>query len=270
MHDISTYCLRQIQLVGKGNKSRGNFNVSLTIKYPSILRMQTTQLFRFSGDALMFVARLFLLRKVKTSKSVSGLSLKTHFMYLMVYLCRYTDLLWVKYTKMVRYNSVINWLNVYNSIFKVFLISFQALMVWMIGYKHRKTYYKRHDNFPMSVLLVICGIISAIICDKNFFMIDFAYTFSLVLESVAILPQLVMTQESEDCESMTSKYIFLLGLYRLNYMVYFIIQKLNGVKIDMLMIFTALIQTVLYVDFFRVYYQYMLSKSGTFKHSIKV
>ncbi|OQS54435.1 KdelR [Ecytonucleospora hepatopenaei] len=230
---------------------------------------QTTKIFRFSGDALMFIARILLAKKVKTSKSVSGLSLKTHFIYLIVYLCRYVDLFWVQYTKTIRYNTVVNWLNIYNSCFKVFLITFQMLMCYLIGYKFRKSYYKRYDNFPLSVLLLFCAGISLILCDKTFFMVDFAYTLSLILESVAILPQLVMTQESEDCESMTSKYIFLLGLYRLNYLVYFLLQKLQGYKIDLLMVFTALIQTVLYVDFFKVYYEYMLSKSGSFKRSIK-
>ena len=233
------------------------------------LTMETLKIFRFVGDALMIISRLFLMQKIKSSASVSGLSLKTNFLYLIVYLLRYVDLFWVKYTKPVGYRTVVNWLNVYNSCFKVFLISFQLLMCYLIAIKYRKSYYGRFDTFPISVLLLISCVISALISSKIFFLVDFSYTLSLVLESVAILPQLVMTQESEDCESMTSKYIFLLGLYRFNYMIYFVLLKVNGKNIDMLMIFTSLIQTALYIDFFKTYYSYMISKNGAFKSFLK-
>lgn len=225
--------------------------------------------FRFSGDALMLLSRYFMASKVSSSRSVSGLSLKTQLTYLIVYLLRYMDLFWMTYSKNVYGKTVVNYLQIYNSIFKVTLVLFQIYMVWNIGVKYRKSYHARHDNFPISVLIGLSSVIALVLSLNPFFLVEYCYTLSLIMESVAILPQLVMTQESEDCESMTSKYIFFLGLYRLNYFVFFFIKKMKGQSVDLLMIFTALIQTALYIDFFKVYYGHVISKRSQFKQMIK-
>ncbi|ORD93764.1 ERD2 [Enterospora canceri] len=228
-----------------------------------------TNLFRFLGDALMVISRVFLLHKVWNSRSVSGLSLKTQAVYLLVYLCRYVDIRRIKYVNRSLGRLAINYLQIYNTTFKIFLTAYQLYVCYLIGIRYRKSYYGRFDSFPITVLVGASCLIALIISSRLFFIEDFLYTLSLILEAVAILPQLVMTQESEDCESMTSKYIFFLGLYRLNYLIYFVIRKMAGETVDMLMIFTSLIQTALYVDFFKVYYNYCINKGNNFKSMIK-
>ena len=227
------------------------------------------QIFRFIGDGLMLLSRIIMLKKIYDSKSVSGLSLKTQMLYLIVYICRYLDLTWVTYKRVSFGKEYIKWLEIYNSGFKIFLIFYHFYILYLIGVKFKKTYHKRYDSFPLSVILVLGCIISFVLSYRLFFFADFCYTLSLILESVAILPQLVMTQESEDCESMTSKYIVFLGLYRLNYLVYFIFKKITGEYVDLLMMFTSLIQTILYIDFFKVYYNYMINRNNTFIKAVK-
>ena len=158
------------------------------------------QIFRFIGDGLMLLSRIIMLKKIYDSKSVSGLSLKTQMLYLIVYICRYLDLTWVTYKRVSFGKEYIKWLEIYNSWFKIFLIFYHFYILYLIGVKFKKTYHKRYDSFPLSVILVLGCIISFVLSYRLFFFADFCYTLSLILESVAILPQLVMTQESEDCE----------------------------------------------------------------------
>lgn len=200
----------------------------------------------------LIASRAVMLRKVLLTKSVSGLSLKTNLLYLLTYMLRYIHLrFWYSY----------NMRAVYGNIIKSVFLGFQVIMVFLILVRFRKTYYRRYDNFPMSILIVVSVVVGLIFTRNVYwnYYEELCYNISLVLESVAILPQLVMTQEAEDCESMTSKYIVLLGLYRFLYLIHFCILKWQGRYIDVFMIVTALIQTGLYADFFYVYYQHVFS-----------
>ena len=48
---------------------------------------------------------------------------------------------------------------------------------------------------------------------------EILWTFSIYLESVAILPQLFMVQKTGEAESITSHYLFALGIYRFLYIL---------------------------------------------------
>ena len=50
-------------------------------------------------------------------------------------------------------------------------------------------------------------------------MMEILWTFSIYLESVAILPQLFMVQKTGEAESITSHYLFALGIYRALYIL---------------------------------------------------
>ena len=71
------------------------------------------QIFRFIGDGLMLLSRIIMLKKIYDSKSVSGLSLKTQMLYLIVYICRYLDLTWVTYKRVSFGKEYIKWLEIY-------------------------------------------------------------------------------------------------------------------------------------------------------------
>ncbi len=50
--------------------------------------------------------------------------------------------------------------------------------------------------------------------NHEFSFMEILWTFSIYLESVAILPQLFMVQKTGEAESITSHYLFALGSYR--------------------------------------------------------
>ena len=92
--------------------------------------------------------------------------------------------------------------------------------LWIVlikEYCSQATYDGNHDTFRVEFLLGPC-ILLALIVNHEFSVMEILWTFSIYLESVAILPQLFMLQKQGGCESMTSHYVMLLGLYRLFYL----------------------------------------------------
>lgn len=79
------------------------------------------------------------------------------------------------------------------------------------------------------------------------------WTFSIYLESVAILPQLFMLNKTGEAETITSHYLFALGLYRALYIVNWIYRYYMETFFDLIMVVAGCVQTVLYCDFFYLY-----------------
>ena len=74
------------------------------------------------------------------------------------------------------------------------------------------------------------------------------WAFSIWLESVAILPQLFMLQRTGEAETITTHYLF---AYIPNWIWRYFTEKGH---FDVIAVVAGLIQTVLYSDFFWIYY----------------
>lgn len=79
------------------------------------------------------------------------------------------------------------------------------------------------------------------------------WTFSIYLESVAILPQLFMISKTGEAETITTHYLFFLGLYRALYLFNWIWRFYFEGFFDMIAIVAGMVQTILYCDFFYLY-----------------
>ena len=79
------------------------------------------------------------------------------------------------------------------------------------------------------------------------------WTFSIYLESVAILPQLFMISKTGEAESITSHYLFALGSYRALYILNWIYRYYFEGFFDLIAVVAGCVQTVLYCDFFYLY-----------------
>ncbi|KAK3498339.1 ER lumen protein retaining receptor-domain-containing protein [Neurospora crassa] len=82
------------------------------------------------------------------------------------------------------------------------------------------------------------------------------WVFSQILESVCVLPQLLLLRQTTVPTVITSLYIVFLGSYRALYILNWIVRALdiNGRKPDGISIVFGLIQTALYADFAWVYW----------------
>ena len=68
-------------------------------------------------------------------------------------------------------------------------------------------------SFSVEFLLLPTALLSLVL-NHEFSVMEVLWTFSIYLESVAILPQLFMVSKTGEAESITSHYLFALGSYR--------------------------------------------------------
>ncbi|KAK5574917.1 hypothetical protein RB653_010171 [Dictyostelium firmibasis] len=202
-------------------------------------------LFSFLGDMLHLGSMLILLFKIKNDKSCAGVSLKSQILFTIVFTTRYLDLF-------------TNYISLYITFMKMTYIAVSYYTLHLIGRKYKFTYDKDHDTFKIIYLIAPSAILALITYDKMTIgiystILEILWTFSIYLESIAILPQLILLQRTGEVEALTSNYIVLLGGYRAFYLFNWIYRILfynwSG-KIEML---SGLLQTVLYADFFYYY-----------------
>ncbi|ODQ80661.1 hypothetical protein BABINDRAFT_166263 [Babjeviella inositovora NRRL Y-12698] len=198
-------------------------------------------IFRMAGDVAHIVSIIILLHSIETTQSVNGLSLKTQVLYTIVFISRYLDLFY-------RYISL------YNSFMKVFYISSSIYTVYLIANKYNKSIKEHVDNFEVKYLLGPSFILGFLF-NYGFTLPEILWSFSLWLEAVAILPQLFMLQKTGEAEVLTTHYIFALGLYRALYIPNWFYRYFAEDKFDKLAVLTGIIQTVIYSDFFYIYYK---------------
>ncbi|CAL9755518.1 unnamed protein product [Musa acuminata subsp. burmannicoides] len=195
--------------------------------------------FRLAGDMSHLVSVLVLLLKIYATKSCSGISLKTQELYALVFLTRYLDLF-------------IYVVSVYNTLMKIVFIASSLAIVWYMR-SHplvRRTYDKDQDTFRHYTLIGGSLLLALFFHDK-FTIREVLWAFSIFLEAVAILPQLVLLQRSRNVDNLTSQYVLFLGAYRafyiLNWIYRFVTEDHYSAWISWI---AGVVQTALYADFF--------------------
>ena len=119
--------------------------------------------------------------------------------------------------------------------------------------------YSPHKGWLQNILFSIFSVWhqntnlekSSLLSYLNFLQI--LWTFSIYLESVAILPQLFMISKTGEAETITSHYLFALGAYRALYIVNWIYRYYFEGFYDFIAIVAGCVQTALYCDFFYLY-----------------
>ncbi|KAH9727971.1 hypothetical protein KPL70_008855 [Citrus sinensis] len=163
-------------------------------------------LFRLVGDMTHLLSIVVLLLKIRTTKSCAGISLKTQELYVLVFLSRY--LFFTRY------------ISLYNSIMKLVFIGTSIAIVWYMRYHKvvKQTYNQDEDTFK-HYFLILPSFVLALLIPHAFNSVEILWTFSIYLEAVAILPQLVLLQRSRNIDNLTGNYVFLLGAYRALYIL---------------------------------------------------
>lgn len=196
-------------------------------------------IFRLAGDLSHLLAIIILLLKIWKTRSCAGISGKSQILFAIVYITRYLDLF-------------TTFISLYNSVMKVIFIGASLATVFLMFAKFRATYDRNHDSFRIEFLL-IPTIILALLINHDFTVMEILWTFSIYLESVAILPQLFLVSKTGEAESITSHYLFALGSYRALYLFNWIYRYIMETHYDLIAIFAGVIQTILYCDFFYLY-----------------
>ncbi|KAK4787658.1 hypothetical protein SAY86_011491 [Trapa natans] len=200
-------------------------------------------IFRFAGDMTHLISILVLLLKIYATKSCSGISLKTQELYAIVFLTRYLDL----FTDFV---------SLYNTVMKLVFIGSSQAIVWCMRIDRvvKRSYSQELDTFRHH-FLILASFVLALLLHEKFTFLEIFWAFSIYLEAVAILPQLVLLQRSGNVDNLTGQYVFFLGAYRalyiLNWIYRFFTDPHFGRWIACL---SGLVQTALYADFFYFYF----------------
>ena len=111
------------------------------------------------------------------------------------------------------------------------------------------------DTFKLEYLLGPCALLG-LIFKYEWSFVEILWSFSIWLESVAILPQLFMLQRTGEAETITTHYLAALGAYRALYIPNWIYRYFTETPrfFEPNAVIAGLIQTVLYSDFFWIYY----------------
>lgn len=224
--------------------------------------------FRLSGDMLHLASFVSLLYILLTKKSCAGISVRTQEIYLLVFLTRYVDVFW-------------NFLSMYNTTMKVLFIAVTTFTIYLMRFHGEvsRTASDESDSTTMVLGMFFACLVLAVIYNevplaKSFLCQDMLSTcavtvlwaFSHYLEAVAILPQLRLTFRKKIVDNLTSHYIFALGSYRAFYLANFVYRYFVdpvSSRAFVVKCATAVVQTVLYVRFFVMYFR---SKS---KHGLE-
>ncbi|CAG8161879.1 unnamed protein product [Penicillium salamii] len=223
-------------------------------------------LFRLMADFSHLASIFMLLQKMKTSSSCSGLSFKSQVLYLLVFVTRYLDLFWT-FTE-----------SLYLTTFKLLFIGSSAYVIYLMLNDYKPTHDPNIDTFKVQYLLGISAVLAILfphdyrVSEVNALatpsrrpranVIQILWTFSIWLESVAILPQLFMLQRTGEADTITTHYLFALGLYRAlyipNWMFRYFTEASFQRSFQPVPILAGIIQTLLYSDFFYIYYNKVL------------
>lgn len=196
-------------------------------------------LFRLAGDFSHLIAIFILAIKMWKTRSVAGISARSQVLFVLVFSTRYLDLF-------------TNFISLYNSAMKVFFLVSSYWTLYLMWYKFKATYDRNHDTFRIE-FLIIPSTILALLVNHDFTIMEVMWTFSIYLESVAIMPQLFMLSKTGSAETITTHYLFALGCYRALYILNWIYRYYTEGFFDPIAVIAGIMQTVLYADFFYLY-----------------
>jgi ER lumen protein retaining receptor len=204
-------------------------------------------LFRYAGDLLHLASFFILLLKMYSSRSVKGVSFKTQALYVLVFATRYVDLFW-------------NFASYYNWVMKVVFLALSILICYVMKYQspYCKTYDAQFDDFNV-LFLIVPSFVLACFVNEYFSIFEVLWTFSIYLEAVAIIPQLIVVHKHARetggfVDTLSSHYVFALGGYRALYLLNWIYRLFTEKAYSNWIVWIAgLVQTAIYCDFFWYY-----------------
>ncbi|KAL2127935.1 hypothetical protein VTI74DRAFT_9948 [Chaetomium olivicolor] len=204
-------------------------------------------IFRIAADLSHITAKCILIFSIHRNRSSEGVSLLTQLFYALVFMTRYTDLFRESYA--------------WNYFFKVFYLLSSFYTIAIMRYVYPRT-REREVAWKLSALiLVACLVLSPFVMlifhpSRYWSFVEWLWVFSQVLESVCVLPQLLLLRQTTIPTVITSFYIVFLGSYRALYLVNWILKELdtNMKRPNPISVIFGVIQTALYLDFAWVYW----------------
>jgi ER lumen protein retaining receptor len=167
-------------------------------------------IFRLAGDSIHVIAIGIILYQLHIKQNGKDISIKTQELLLVTYAARYLDLMTTYYS-------------MYNCLMKVIYLTAAIWTLKMVHFPNgnlRCTITRAGDSFKHWKYIFLPCIIVVFFLPHGHSMLDFCWTFSILLEPFALVPQLYMIYNSHwDVEMKVKIYVWLISLYRAMYIV---------------------------------------------------
>ncbi|KAJ5174927.1 uncharacterized protein N7482_000804 [Penicillium canariense] len=230
--------------------------------------------FRVLADVSHLASICLLIRAIHKNKSAEGVSLLTQLLYAVVFITRYLDLFNGNTWSVRMYGKGVIW----NVSFKLFFITsaFYTIFIMMKVFprtRERERAWKLGIYSvlgslvlsPVAILLLEKGQSSHWFLDvrspdlvpmtDSHLLREFLWAFSIILESVCVLPQLLLLRQTTVPTVIDSYYLVALGSYRAFYILNWLVRGFGSEHYwDPVAFFFGVVQTAFYVDFAWVYY----------------
>ncbi|KAL2076220.1 hypothetical protein VTL71DRAFT_1163 [Oculimacula yallundae] len=204
-------------------------------------------IFRILGDVSHTLSKCILILAIHRNQSTEGVSLITQALYCCVFVSRYLDIF--------QFNTA------WNTILKIFYILSSLYILFLMLRVYART-REREKAWKLGAACLAGSAIGAplmmMIFKKTTYwgLMEFMWTFSIILESTCVLPQLLLLRQTTVPTVIDSYYLLTLGSYRAFYILNWIWRELDITdrKPDPVSIIFGVVQTAFYVDFAWVYY----------------
>ncbi|KAL5113236.1 hypothetical protein ACEQ8H_008890 [Pleosporales sp. CAS-2024a] len=210
--------------------------------------------FHILGDVSHTSSKLILIWAIHANSSAEGVSLITQALYALVFCTRYLDI----FTS----SATVDGWHTWNFTLKIFytLSSFYIIFLMTSVYARTREREKawKFGLYCLAGAIVVAPfwflIFKKWIIRHNTFM-GLLWTFSEILESVCVIPQLLLLRQTTVPTVIDSYYLATLGTYRFMYVLNWIVRGANEPSyVDPTSWIWGSIQTALMVDFAWVYY----------------
>lgn len=205
--------------------------------------------FRILGDVSHTASKCILIWAIHSNKSAEGISLITQALYAAVFCTRYLDLFY----------TVVAQTTLWNFVLKIFYIlsSFYIIFLMMRVYARTR---EREKAWKLGAICLGGAVAAAPFVTflahrwEGTTINEILWTFSIVLESVCVLPQLILLRQTTVPTVIDSFYLLTLGSYRAFYILNWIVRAAQEHEVDAVAAIFGVVQTALYVDFAWVYW----------------
>ena len=169
-------------------------------------------------------------------------------LYVAVFITRYLDLFWTPPLDSA-WNFILKNFYILSSLYIIFLM----MKVYARTREREKAWKLGAYCLGGSVLLA--PIATAIAQRKDFSFFEMLWTFSIILESVCVIPQLLLLRQTTVPTVIDSFYLLTLGSYRAFYILNWIVRLASSEHhFEWRAVLFGIIQTAFYVDFAWVYW----------------
>jgi len=207
------------------------------------------------GDVSHTLSKCILIWAIHSNKSAEGVSLITQLFYLLVFTTRYIDVFTM--------HPFLSFQSFWNFTLKIFYISSSALIVFLMMKVYARTRERekawKFGGYCLGGSFLLAPFMVLIFRSKNDDLgrgpIEMLWAFSIILESVCVLPQLLLLRQTNVPTVIDSYYLVTLGSYRGFYILNWIWREFDVYRPpDAISVIFGVVQTALYIDFAWVYW----------------